>query len=49
MDKAYLLSLAADLWKAFFESTQMVGISLAVSIRSWYLVDLQESPERADL
>ncbi|NLE00018.1 MAG: ABC transporter permease [Fibrobacter sp.] len=32
MDKAYLLSLAADLWKAFFESTQMVGISLAVSI-----------------
>lgn len=32
MDKTYLLSLAADLWKAFFESTQMVGISLAVSI-----------------
>ncbi len=32
MDKAYLLSLGSDLGKAFFESTQMVGISLAASI-----------------
>jgi D-methionine transport system permease protein len=32
MDKAYLASLGSDLWKAFFETFQMVGISLTIAI-----------------
>ncbi|MFY9781275.1 MAG: methionine ABC transporter permease [Candidatus Baltobacteraceae bacterium] len=32
MDSAHIASLAADLAKAFWETTQMVGISLAIAI-----------------
>jgi D-methionine transport system permease protein len=31
MDKTYLISFLTDLWKAFFETFQMVGISLLIS------------------
>ena len=32
MDKHYLASLSADLAKAFWETFQMVGISLAIAV-----------------